>query len=234
MDKRKNVEEKRGLRKTQDPMATALDLRHIVSQPLAFRDSEWENAFFTALTTGTVRVESPTAQAFSDGWPYLYVRTEAGAGEPVRRIIDWLTERGVGLLVNGHKDAPDYVFTYGMLWNYRETGKFVTPTKHVPTGTFELRPGQKVWTLQPQDKTLPMYVRKILLQFFEDQDILEPRINMVSVDQQHYDFCISLESLSDPPPQEHAGIAEALAWFFPAHYSIALVSEKRVPNFQRL
>lgn len=215
-------------------MARTLDLRHITSQPPAFRDSEWEGAFFEALIEGVVHVEAPTAQAFSDGWPYLYVRTEAGAGEPVRRIIDWLTERGVGLLINGYKDVPDYVFTYGMLWNFRETGRFLTPNKHIPTGGFELQPGQKIWTLEPQEKNLPMYVRKILLQFFEDQDILEPKINMVSVDQEHYDFCISLESLSNPPTHEHAGIAEALAWFFPAHYSIALVSEKLIPNFQRL
>jgi len=40
--------------------------------------------------------------------------------------------------------------------------------------------------------------------------------------------------MKSPPAHEHANIAEALSWFFPAHYSIALISEKVVPGFQSI
>jgi hypothetical protein len=40
--------------------------------------------------------------------------------------------------------------------------------------------------------------------------------------------------LKSPPQSEHAGIAEAIAWFLPAHYTVALVSEKSIPGFQPL
>ena len=64
-----------------------------------------------------------------DGWPYLLVRTSAEAAEPFARVVEWLAGRGIGLVVNPHKMVPDYVFTYGMLWNYIETGRFVLPSR---------------------------------------------------------------------------------------------------------
>jgi hypothetical protein len=36
------------------------------------------------------------------------------------------------------------------------------------------------------------------------------------------------------PEVEHQGILEALAWFLPPHYSVALVSEKGFPAFENL
>ena len=46
-----------------------------------------------------------------------------------------------------------------------------------------------------------------------------------------YDLCFSLESLGGPPNQEHSGIAKALSWFLPQHYSVALVKEEGLPSF---
>ena len=40
--------------------------------------------------------------------------------------IEWLSDKGVGMVVNPTKGVPDYVFTYGMLWNYRERAQFQT------------------------------------------------------------------------------------------------------------
>ena len=57
---------------------------------------------------------------------------------------------------------------------------------------------------------------------------------MISTDKVNYDLCFSIESLKSPPAHEHANIAEAISWFLPAHYTVALVSEKTVPGFQSL
>ena len=54
---------------------------------------------------------------------------------------------------------------------------------------------------------------------------------MISQDNIHFDLCFSLESLGNPPDNEHEGIAEALSWFLPTHYSIVLISEKSLPEF---
>ncbi|HWU44373.1 MAG TPA: hypothetical protein VN132_13070, partial [Bdellovibrio sp.] len=64
--------------------------------------------------------------------------------------------------------------------------------------------------------------------------VLRPRILVMSTDRKHYDLAFSLESLGNPPQKEHAGIAEAIGWFLPPHYSIVLVSEKGLPEFVEL
>jgi hypothetical protein len=40
--------------------------------------------------------------------------------------------------------------------------------------------------------------------------------------------------LGNPPEREHEGIAEAIAWFLPNHYSVVLISEKGLPTFSAL
>jgi hypothetical protein len=53
-------------------------------------------------------------------------------------------------------------------------------------------------------------------------------------DRTKFDLAFSLDSLGNPTADEHNGLAEAIAWFLPAHYSIALVSEKVITGFQPL
>jgi hypothetical protein len=60
---------------------------------------------------------------------------------------------------------------------------------------------------------------------------MHPRILVMSTDRKHYDLAFSLESLGNPPTKEHQGIAEAITWFLPPHYSVVLVSEKDLPEF---
>ncbi len=218
-------------------MARALDLVNLVSQPDAARNGEWERAFFQALIEGNVVVENPEAQPGPDGWPYLFVRTGHDATEPGTRVVQWLASKGIGLVVNGHKEFPDYVFSYGMLWNFAERGEFLTvspPSDQALSGSIELKEGQKVLAGPPTPEFLPTYVRDILSHFFAQQEIFTPKILVLTTDQKHYDLCFSLDSMGNPSQDEHQGIAEALAWFLPAHYSILLAREEGMPLFHPL
>lgn len=215
-------------------MARKLDLVNLTSQPFAVRDKEWEQAFFQALYEGRVAVEDDSTSAGPDGWPYLFVRTMGGAKEPVSRVADWLSTRGIGLVINGHKEAPDYVFTYGMIWNFKERGEFITEAPEVKPGRIEFEKGKEVIAGPPSQEYLPSYVRGILKQFFADQGIKEMKAVVMSGDGKHYDLIFSLESLGKPPQTEHRGIAEAISWFLPAHYSIVIASEQGLPPFTSL
>ena len=196
------------------------------------RDDVWEKAFLSALPTAKVSMLTTEAQQGPDGWPYFLVSTEAtDATEPLVKVLEWLSSRGIGLVINPQRDAPDYVLTYGMIWNFRERGEFLSPTRSVSAGAIEIQPGAEVLTGAPTEQFLPSYARAILKQFLLDQGIFAPKILLVSFDKSNYDLCFSLESLKSPPEKEHAGIAEALAWFLPAHYAVSLVSEKSIPGF---
>lgn len=220
------------------------------------RSLDWEKDFLDQFATQKVIMESEETRLGPDHWPYLFVRSGQEATEPVWRILDWLSHRGVGLVVNAQKTVPDYVFTYGMIWNFKETGFFhsdplgqdVDPdsldlpdSKEAPKKASEkecivvFQPGQQIISGPPNVKYIPLYVREVLQQFFVDQGIKKgPRWLMVSGDGKHYDLCFSVESLGNPPQKEHLGIAESLSWFFPSHFSIVLVSEKHFPKFYDL
>ncbi len=212
--------------------ATTHDLIHLVTKPEMYRDAQWENDFLKTFSHCSLTVEHDEPRPGPDKWPYLFVRTNKSATESASQILNWLSERGIGLVVNAHKEIPDYVFTYGMVWNFRERGEFITPQESVPE--VEINFQKSVWTMPPSTAILPNYVRHVLLDFFNRQNITAPRVNMISQDQKHFDLCFSIESLGSPPESEHRNVAEAISWFLPSHYSIGLVSEKAIPNFMAL
>lgn len=215
-------------------MARSLDLDQLTRQPDTVRDRDWEQALFHALADGRVHIEKAEPSAGPDGWPYIFVRTDIGKPEPAQRLLDWLSSRGIGLVLNAHKGVPDYVFPYGMIWNWKETGQFVSQRDNVQVGQVEFKEGEKVLAGSPTPEYLPDYVRKVLAQFLRQQGAQQPRILLISRDKKHYDLCFSIESLGSPPPHEHKGIAEALAWFLPQHYSLMLISEEGLPKFTNL
>ncbi|MFP5518797.1 MAG: hypothetical protein ACLGGX_02755 [Bdellovibrionia bacterium] len=211
-----------------------MDLLKLVQVPDEERDLNWENQFFKALTESNLNVMTAEPQTGPDNWPYLMTMTDVEAEEPAQKIIDWLSTRGIGLVVNPSKEYPDYVFSYGMLWHFRETGLFFRPSENTPSGSFKIEAGANIHAGEPTPQYLPQYVRTILREFFRDQGVLQPKILVVSTDRKNYDLAFSLESLGNPPESEHAGIAEAIAWFLPPHYSIVLLSEKGLPQFTNL
>jgi hypothetical protein len=196
------------------------------------RDNAWEAQFFAGFIHQPLRIVHSSPQAGPDGFSYLLAEIADGPGEPAAQVVNWLSSRGIGLVLNPRKTYPDYVFTYGMLWNFRERGEFQTRVvRSAIEARVEFKSGQQVWVVQPTASYLPADARTLLKQFFLDQGLLRPRVVLVSADQAHYDLAFSIESLGQPPEIEHRGIAEAISWFLPAHYSVALVSEKNLTGF---
>lgn len=209
-----------------------MTLQDLIKTPDTQRDPSWENQFFHALSEARLKILSQDPQTGPDGWPYLLVETSEEGTEPAQKIIQWLATRGIGLVINPMKEYPDYVFSYGMMWSFKETGFFFKNAPEVKNGQFDLQNIAHAGTPTPQ--YLPDYVRQILKQFFLDQGVLQPKILLVSQDRVHYDLAFSVESLGNPPESEWEGIAEAIGWFLPPHYSLLLVSEKEMPEFSNL
>lgn len=211
-----------------------MTLSELLKIPDSKRDFNWESHFFDELLKSKVKLLDEGPQVGPDNWPYLLVETGDDADEPAINIIKWLSDKGIGLVVNPQKEYPDYVFPWGMIWNFRETGLFRLNVAPVRDGKIELQSKEGLHAGPPTAEYLPDYVRKLLKQFFLDQGLMQVRILMVSQDRKHYDLAISLESLGNPPEHERAGIAEAISWFLPAHYSVLLTSEKGLPSFVEL
>lgn len=211
-----------------------MNLNEVVQVPDADRSTAWENQFFQALSAGKLKLISQEPQTGPDNWPYLLAETGEDATEPAQSIFHWLSDKGIGLAINPRKEYPDYVFSYGMLWSFRETGFFFKAAEERPVGSVQLDVGNLMHAGPPTETFLPDYVRKVLREFFRDQQILLPKILVLSTDKIHYDLAFSLESLGNPPEHEHQGIAEAISWFLPPHYSLMIISEKGLPPFTNL
>lgn len=207
------------------------ELQNLLLTPMESRDPNWENKFFNVLTNSNLSVLSADPQIGPDNWPYLMTEYNEESTESVQKIIHWLHDKGIGLVVNPTKDYPDYVFSYGMIWSFKETGYFYKTADKIETGVVEIQKESTCYYGAPTPEYLPTYVRRILKEFFRDQGLLNVKILMLSTDNKNFDFAISLESLGNPPQNEHEGIAEAISWFLPPHYSILLISEKNLPAF---
>lgn len=210
-------------------MSVESGLVEILSVPESQRDSQWENRFFQALTQGNLDLFSSEPQTGPDGWPYLLTKSEADSTEPFQRVLHWLHDKGIGLVVNPQKEYPDFVFTYGMLWYFKETGFFFGQTAQQAEGVFEFQLKDIKQSGEPSESYLPIYARKILREFLLQQGVLDPKVLMFTLDGTHFELAFSLESLGQPVPSEHQGILEAIAWFLPPHYQIVIVSEKELP-----
>ena len=211
-----------------------MNLHEMTQAPEGDRNQTWENNFFKALSEGNIHLLTEEPQTGPDGWPYLLAETSTDASEPAQKVLAWLSTRGIGLAINPTKEVPDYVFSYGMVWSFRETGYFYRQVATPEDGAVEFNPKDIIHAGTLSQEYLPDYARSILKEFFRDQGLLAVKVLLLSTDRLNYDLAISLESLKNPPEQEHAGIAEAIGWFLPPHYSILLVSEKGLPPFELL
>ena len=204
------------------------------------RNQVWDENFFKMLSDSELKIMSEDPQQGPDGWPYLITETLTSRDQNERvdsaqKIFHWLSTRGIGLVINPRRlPYPDYVFSYGMIWSFRETGYFMKYNTHNPSSDFKIEPSTVIKTGPASSEFLPPYARQIVKNFLVDQGVFSPRILMVAVDGVNYDLCFSLESFGNPPETEHQGILEALAWFLPPHYSLALVSDKGFPAFENL
>ena len=228
-----------------------ITLNDLLKVPEQERKFSWDEKFFKLFSETTVRLLSKDPQQGPDGWPYLVCETQQNSSsndqvknyenddiESTQKIFQWLAEKGIGLIVNPRREPyPDYVFSYGMIWNFRQTGYFIQPNDENKTeqkATEIIYDNKKISCGPPSVEYLPNHARKILKDFFRDQSVLNPKILMISQDKKSYDLCFSLESLGNPIASEHAGVAEAIAWFLPTHYSIVLISESGLPEFLSL
>lgn len=213
-----------------------MSLQNILRAPEEIRNQKWEIDFFTHFVESTIYLVFPDPKPGPDTWPYMMAETTPSQypAEPSLKILHWLHDKGIGLVINANKRLPDYVFTYGMIWNFKETGKFISDFTSLSENKLELDTSKNYFYGYPTKSFLPDYARKILKDFFLQQSIISPRIVLLSKNEKDFDLCFSLESLGNPPPKEHEGILEAISWFLPSHYRLCLISEKNLPSFQNL
>lgn len=210
-------------------------INDLAQYPESRRDQAWEMQFLDAVIMSKVEVDGSEPTYGPDGWPYLKVKTAANGTEPFHKVVQWLASRGIGLVVNAHKLMPDYVFTYGMIWNFVETGRFVSPEKAQAAGEVVFSRENPPVVGAPSETYLPSYVRSVLREFLKAQGFAKPMVAVISTqDFKNVDLAFSAESLNNLPQNQHSTFAQALMWFLPQHYSLVIAEEKNLSGWTQL
>lgn len=203
-----------------------MELNQLLAVKSSLRDYEWEQSFFTTLTGGRIRVLSQDPQSGPEGFPYLLTTSYGEKNEePFQRVAHWCADTGIGLVLNPSEDGEDYLFTFGMLWNYKFRGEFYSMWSHDDKNASD----NKMVVRQITEAYWPEKPRKLFREFLIHQNILNGRVCLFSKSaSSDPELAISLESLGNPAQREHKGILEGFSWFFPRHYSLVLVSEAKI------
>lgn len=210
-------------------------IEKLINTPWSERNDSWEDQFLKALSESNLKLISEDPREGPDGWPYLIAEVGVpDATEPAQKVLKWLSTRGIGLAINVQKESPDYVLTYGMIWSFCETGFFFRRDLAQKSTQVDLRAVDLKQAGPPTEAYLPTYVKNILKEFLTAQGVVQPKVLVMTADGTNYDLAFSLESFRNPPEKEWSGIAEALGWFLPPHYSILLISETGFPPFHTL
>jgi hypothetical protein len=209
-----------------------MDLDLLLQQPESKRDDQWERDFLGLITKAKVEVTQDQAKAGPDGWPYLIVKSGPQGDQPFLQVLEWAATRGIGLALNTHKMLPDYVFTYGMLWNYAMNRQFVSAGPTPKAGDVTIAESEDMIIGAPSEEYLPMFVRKVLREFLNAQGMKSPRVTVLSTkDYKVVDLLFSSESLNDLKPKDFRTMSEAIAWFLPLHYNLIIGSERNLSGF---
>lgn len=195
---------------------------------LDFQNTESLNIFFREFLNAKVKLLSEGLISGPDAMPYLFVSSLQEGTHNVQDLFQWCYKKGSGLVLNPERPEPDFIFTYGMVWNFIHNGEFLS-SEHLGNLSNRLEK-EKYFSGKVTNNVWPEVPRSWLKKFLFDQGIIAPKAVLLSEDGKRYEIAFSIESLGRPPEKEHSGILEAFSWFFPRHYSLILVSEGALPK----
>ena len=103
-------------------------LKHLET-PDKNRDNIWENEFLKLFSQVNIDLKYDIPKQGPDGMSYMLVSINKDSTEPSIKLLNWAYDKGVGIVLNPEKKFPDFIFTYGMIWNFKETNHFLSKFK---------------------------------------------------------------------------------------------------------
>ncbi len=193
------------------------NLRTICEMPISKRDVKWEKKLFDAIAEFPIYLVEDQPFQGPDGFSYMHVSSEAGTEINKDDFFKWCFESGVGLVLNlKEKKAPDFVFNYGMVWNFLWRGDFVNEVQS------DLVESDDTYVHELSEGFLPKEVRSVIRNFLEMNHMHEPKLTLVSGgDKTAYEILWYFKGLQDAEEKDQMALLEAISWFLPLDYRLA-------------
>lgn len=222
----------------------------LCAAPRDKRDDAWRSAFLSHIPAAGMAGGDPQVTSGPDGFPYfnLFLPPQGKPFEPfsIQHLLPFACEHGFGAAVLvSSPEQPDWVFSFGDLWSYKETGEFYhdPPRWGAPPGQAEeaasLQPGVPVLIAQPNQDFLPDYVRSAIAKVLRSSfGIAEPQVFLLSEDSlspsTNLVFNIFNEDFDDE--NRYDFVKMFLAWSLPRDYGMVEIPKdsELIENFSPL
>jgi hypothetical protein len=191
-------------------------LATLFAVPREERHDTWREAFFVAVPDASLAAGDPQVAYGPDGYPYFQLRMpEPGPFETfcVTHVLDACLTNGFGVVVHGGGPEPEWVFTYGDLWSFRETGRFIVSMGESVTLTEE----RKALVGAPNESMLPPYARAVLRRALEAQGAAAPGVLLVRTPGFDPEWSFAFRPLPD---------LRRLLWYVPRHVGVTDVADR--------
>lgn len=189
------------------------ELERLFAVPREQRDQAWVEAFYAAVPDASLATR-PDAQVVRgpDGFPYFALVMPEAEKEfetfCVTHVLDHCLAHGLGIVV-GDVEEPQWVFPYGNLWSFKETGTFV-PEMGEP-----VPPQGEILVGSPTDEVLPPYAREVLRRELQAQGARSPGVLVVTAHDATPSQMLAFDPMPDP---------QRVLWYLPPN--LALVARQ--------
>ena len=200
-----------------------MTMNQLLKTPLSKRHSDWEQSFLRAFTESDLYLRSDEPFQGPDGFSYMDISTEQDAQKiNIQDFLSWCGQAGVGLVLNlKFNKTPEYVFTYGMLWNYLLRQSFLNIES-----SKKPKESHPVLVHKILEAYLPRYVRENIKEFLTSNQIEGVKIGLISRgDKTTYELLWYFSNNTDLIEKDQKTLLESLAWFLPLDYKVALIRE---------
>jgi len=192
-------------------------LNELCDYPISRRDLTWEKSLARGFSESEIFLVEDQPFQGPDGFSYMHVSSVKGTQIEKEDFLNWCFESGLGIVLNlKEKKAPDYVFNYGMVWNYLLRGAFVNEVPKMKEA------GDDLYVHKISEGYLPKDVRKVIKSFLEMNKIENTKISLVSGgDGTAYELMLHFPDLEVEHESEKTTLLESVAWFLPLDYRLA-------------
>lgn len=212
------------------------ELSQLFSVDRKNRDEAWSDSFFAALPLAALRTREERVFNGPDGFLYfgLFMPKEEETYNAVsfEEALEFCTKEGIGIAIfSADSDQPEWVFNYGSVWNYKVhqnfyDNPFANPPfedKNSDKKEDESKNSESILVASPSEEYLPLPVRAVILRDLQQQNVTEPAVLMMTVDDEG-SYLVFNAFAEDFEEQHFEFIQQYLVWVLPQGYSIATVA----------
>lgn len=208
------------------------ELNQICSEPPSKRDADWERRLFESIQNSPLFLLEEEPFQGPDGFSYMNLSSKEGTEIQKEDFLNWSLHAGVGWVLNlKEAQAPDFVFNYGMVWNFLVRGTFVNEEKALPPES-----ASPVLVHEIVSGYFPQEVRENMNNFLKANGIGEAEVTLISHGADtDYELLFYFPKDQGREEKDKKTLLEALSWFLPLNYNLAW-AKARDPSlhFQKL